>query len=51
MVKVDLRIKTWIPQKEVHFNSDQYYSYRFEGDNRSESFSSTKYRTYQRFYL
>lgn len=46
MVKVDLRIKTFIPQDEVFFFADQYYSYYFVGDNRDESFSSSSYRTY-----
>lgn len=51
MVKFDLRIKTFIPQDEVFFFADQYYSYYFVGDNRDESFSSSSYRTYQRFYI
>lgn len=50
MAIVNLRLRTWIPQAEVHFLTDQYYHYYFKGDNRnSPMWSTLAYRTSQSF--
>lgn len=46
MAQVNLRLRTWIPQAEVRYHSDQYYNYFNKGDNRNNAMWSTlAYRT------
>ena len=50
MAKVTIKLKTWIPQKEIIFTDDGYTRVSYGGDGRSESWTGT-YRTLQQFVI